>query len=343
MRRHGLIALALLTVLVASLGHPSAALHAQDGTGLSADEQAALDTIRAAFEPLINATTITQTIEQNGTQRLTVDFQGENITISQETSITGESVVERVPDADMPNQQVSLNETITQTLSGTDVDESVTVGPIMADVIAVDGRLFMRLALDDPDAAMQTVLPSGWQEITDGAEAFPGMNIYQVEQLMSMGQEFFDTGMTALWDEATAVTLPDASADDGSGEQIYTVAIDPPAVLEIMGSENMAGIFSGSDMPFDVERLFEVMFNDEDTRYSITVHLSGDGQLRELTTNISIDTAIAGDLITDPTLAGAEITLVQEVAQTSRIDDLNGPVSITVPAIDTLEATPESE
>ncbi len=104
--------------------------------------------------------------------------------------------------------------------------------------------------------------------------------------------------------------------------------------LQSIGADNIQQMFNASSVPFDISKLVDLMYNDPDTTYVVEVAVGVEDQaLYEFVYNIFIDVAFGSELITDPSLQGAEIELVQTVNQTFRPYALDKPVTIEAPVL----------
>jgi hypothetical protein len=115
----------------------------------------------------------------------------------------------------------------------------------------------------------------------------------------------------------------------------YRLMLDPPLALQGIGAGNLEGMFNAEQSPFDIAGFIELLFTDEDTRYIVDFSIFEDDQtLHNYTERMSTDVLIPSSLITDPSLQGAEMTLVQDVVQTFQPHDYGVPVSIQAPELE---------
>lgn len=331
MRRPTLVLLALLLVTIAPIpARTSTPAHAQDGFG--PEEQAALDDIRAALDEFVVAGTYTAEIEQKMDQDLLMTYLGRDVVIKQTVASIGTLQFENTPDNEYDNRHLFLTQTVSSNIQGLGADQQQTVGPIQTQMVVVDDQIFLKM---DVPPELQAAIPSGWYDVTEGAEAFPGMAMFDMQGMLKLGNVFGPTYLNDLFEAVLTVEILEPDTVDGRTVNTYRLTLDPPKALQGIGAANMEGMFNAEQSPFDVAGFIELLFTDEDTRYIVEFSIFADDQtLHNYTERMSTDVLIPSSLITDPSLEGAEMTIVQDVVQTLQPHDYGVPVSIQAPELE---------
>ncbi|NDJ75456.1 MAG: hypothetical protein GYB65_04280 [Chloroflexi bacterium] len=337
MRRQVLWTGMLLLILLAGALAP---VSAQDGDGLSDVELAMLEEVRAALDGYLASETYTATLTQTLNQTMTINFQGQTITLTQAVIGTGGTQFQRAPENVYDNQQTVITQVIEQTLTGLGQNNTGSTS-LEVELRVVDDAIYMRMT--DPTDQLG-VLPEGWQNITQDASAFPGLDLINVDEMMG-----FSTAMSRNTDSGAilaAVTAVDDLGEDTAGNvpvQRYRLTLSVAEAVDALGMDNIENMFSAADMPFDVEGLLAAMYDGENTSFNIDVAISTQDQtLVEFTQLMVTDMEIGPELILDPALAGATMTLVQDYEVTYTID-YAAPVEILVPDLSADTAAPEDE
>jgi hypothetical protein len=326
-------------LLLALIAVPFGAARAQDG-GFGAEEQAALDSARSAVETFFTAQTYTVSHTQSLAQQIAVSLGTEAITIDQTIDQQGTTTSERQPDNRFDNQTSTLDQTITQTLRGAQPGQEQTLSLAQTlDMIVLDDRAYLRITTDDPQLA--GFFPEGWVDITEGAEAFPGMELYDIEQLLASNSSEFSAEMfEALFGAVSEVELLESETVGDVTARRVRLVLDPVVAFSGEGSASLREMFNAAALPIDVDGLIEVIFTDEDTHYEITLLLGDeDGALYGYDVILDMDIAIPAELVTDPSLAGAQMSLAQQSVSTLRFSNLNEPADISAPPLE----EPETE
>lgn len=319
-------------LLLALIAAPAGAVLAQDG--FSPEQQAALESARRAVEGFFALETYTAGHTQTLDQAIGVSLGAQAITIDQQIVQQGSTVTERQADNQFDNQSGTLNQTITQSLRGSEAgqEQTLTVSQTL-ELIVFDDRAYLRVSSDNPQVT--AFLPEGWQDITEGADAFPGMELYDIEQLLAttsteFSAEMFDT----LFGAVTEIELLEPQTIDGATAESVRLVIDLEAALSSETAAGLRDLFSSAALPLDVDGFIDLMYTDEDTTYEITLFFGAeDGPLYGYDVRLAMDIAIPSELVTDPSLAGAEMSLAQESVSMFRFTNQNEPAAISAPAL----------
>jgi hypothetical protein len=323
MRRPTRVLLALLLITITPA-------RAQDGFG--PEEQAALDEIRAALGQFVVASTYTADIEQKMDQDMVMTYQGRDVVIKQTVASLGTLEFEDTPDQEYDNRHLFLTQTVSTDIQGLGSDQEQVVGPIQTQMVVIDGQIFIKM---DVPPELQAAVPSGWYDVTEGADAFPGMEVFDMQGMLKLGNVFGPTYLDDLIGAVLTVEILEPAAVDGRTVNTYRLTLDPPLALQGIGAANLEGMFNAEQSPFDIAGFIELLFTDEDTHYTVDFSIFADDRtLHNYTERMSIDVLIPSSLITDPSLQGAEMTLVQDYMQIMQPHDYGVPVSIQAPELE---------
>ncbi len=330
MRRQLIVIGCLLLALIAA---PLGAARAQDG--LSPEQQGAVDSARRAVEGFFALDTYTVNHTQSMAQAINVSLAGEGITIDQQIDQQGATTTDRQGDNRFDNQSSTLDQTLTQTLRSADgaQEQSVTVEQTL-EMVVVDDRAYLRVSSEDPMLA--SAFPEGWHDITQGAEAFPGMEMYDIEQLLSTTSTAFTAEMfTVLFDAIAEVEMLEPETVDGMTAERVRLVLDPELAFSGEGAAGLREMFNSAALPLDVEGIIDLIFTDDDTYYEITLLFGADDEtLYGYDVILNMDIDIPGEMVTDPSLAGAEMSLAQDSESSLRFTNLNEPAAISAPELE---------
>lgn len=328
MRRALLVIVSLLLALTAL---PAPMLLAQDG--LDAEARAALDTARRAIDGFFALDTFTIEHTQTLDQQIGISLGAESVILDQRIEQQGTTVTERQPDSRFDNAASELDQVITQTLAGSGQEQALTLAQ-QIDMVLLDERAYLHVTSDDP--ALTGFFPAGWRDVTHGAAEFPGMQLYDLDQLLRLSSSTFSAEIFAvLLGAVTGVETLAPDTLDGVTVTRTRLALDPAAAFTGASADALRAVFNAGALPLDVNGLLNLIFTDEDTRYEITLLLGADDAvLYGYDVFLSMEVAIPASLLTDPTLAGAEMSLAQQSVSTLRFANQNEPVTITAPELE---------
>jgi hypothetical protein len=323
MRRSTVIILLLIMALAWA-----APVHAQEG--FTPEEQTALDEVRTALESLTGANTYTADITQKTVQVIGLDYSGQSLVMDQTMSSTGSFQFESKPDNQYDNQQVQMTQTVHSTTTGAQNDDR-TIGPIDTQIIVVDNHIYLRV---EPPEDLQAYYPRGWQDVTEGADAFPGMGMLNIDSIVSLGRitgpEYAQGVISAV---RTVVILEPETIGERTANH-YRLELDPRLALDTIGAASMEQMFNAQQSPFDVPKFIELLFNDDNTHYDVDFLILADDQsLYSLSVHMTTSVDIPPDVLTDPSLSGADVSFSQDVVQIVQISGTDVPVSIRAPEL----------
>jgi hypothetical protein len=324
----------LFTILLAALvmlgGLAPAGAQDGDGNG-DGDTPPELAEVSAALESFLALESYAASLSQQVDQTMTLAYLDQTATMTQTINTEGTTSLQKVAANTYPNQQSILNQTIEQDMSGMGVADQTTIA-MTIEMIVVDDEIYMKLEVPDD---MQGFVPEGWQDVTGGASAFPGMEMFDIDQLLAYGSvTMSDAYLDAL---VGSVDEVENLGEDTLGDTTvtrYRMTVAPAVAFNAGGVFDVQDMFRQSAMPFDIPALIDSIVQDEDTTFSLEVAIGVDDQmLYEITTGMTLDIAIGDELITDPALEGAEMTLAQTVSQTQVLSGFDEPVAITAPDV----------
>ena len=324
MRRRLTIMILLLIMALAW----SAPVRAEEG--FTPEEQTALDEVRAALDSLTGADTYTADVTQKVGQVININYAGQSLLMDQTMASTGSLQFENKPDNQLDNQQMIMSQTIQSSMSGMQNTDQ-TIGPLETQIIVADDHIYLRIETP-PD--MRAYFPRGWQDVTEGADAFPGMNMVNIKNMLSIGNITGPEYIGGLLDAVRTVAVLEPETIDGRAVNHYRLELDPRQALETIGAASLEEMFNAGQLPFDVAGFIELMFADEDTHYDVDFLVFADDQmLCSLSVHMLFDIDIPSSLFTDASLTGAEMSLKQDTVQITKIGGMNVPVSIQAPEL----------
>jgi hypothetical protein len=302
--------------------------YAQEGFG--PEQQRALDEVHAALDTFTGADTYTAHVSQKVAQAVGIDFAGQSLLMDQTMSSTGSVQFEKMPENKYDNQQMMMTQTIQSVVSGAQSLDQ-TIGPIETQFIVVDDHVYLRV---ETPQEMQGFYPHGWQDVTEGADAFPGMSMLNIDNMISMGNIAGPEYTTDLLNAVRTVSILEPEPIGERTSNHYRLELDPRQALETIGAANLEQMFDPDQSPFDVAGFIELLFKDEDTRYDVDFLIFTDDQtLHSLSVHMTTDVDIPSSIMTDPSLSGAEMSFKQDVVQIVEISGTDIPVAIQTPEL----------
>jgi hypothetical protein len=319
---------AVIGLLIALIGGVLTPAQAQ--SGLSDQEQTMLDQIGAAFQNYAALNSYQVDVTQHVEQTITVSYLGQNLQLVQAVDAEGTSRQARADNTWGWNLSAQLTENVSQQVTGLGQDQPTHTGPILLDLIAVGDQVYMRMKV--PDAIAGTV-PQGWQDVTNGAEMFPGMAMINIDQVITLNGGLVMENPAAIIQAVTAVEDGGTETVEGRVQHHYRLTLDPSVVLELGGTA-IEQMLNADAVPFDVEGLVALLYTDPDTRFTLEIAVGeSDQMIDELSQSMALDVQVGPDLITDPALKEAEMTLTQTSVQTNRFYRFDEPVDIQAPEL----------
>jgi hypothetical protein len=315
----------LLSIMALAWSTPA---YAQEG--FSPVEQAALDEAQATLEAFTGANTYTADVSQKVVQTIQIAYAGQSILMDQTMASTGSLQFENMPDNQYDNQQVAMTQTIQSTMSGAQ-NADQTIGPIETQIIVVDDHIYLRIE-GSPD--IQTYYPHGWQDVTEGADAFPGMSMVNIDSMVNLGNIAGPDYTADLLKAVQTVVILEPKVIGERVANHYRLGLDPRQALETVGAANLEQLFNADQSPFDVAGFIDLLFKDPDTRYDVDFLIFADDQsLHSIAVHMTTDVDIPSSLMTEPSLRGTDMSFKQDVVQIVEISGFEIPVDIQAPEI----------
>jgi hypothetical protein len=321
----GLILVGILVMVGLATAATPAAL-AQDP--FTPEEQAALDTVRTALLDFVTRDAYTASLEMLITQDMSITYLDQTAALLQTVNMAGTIDMDRAQS----RRHTQIAQTLTQTIGIGANSDTTKIGPLVIEMIVVDDRTYLKF---DAPADLAEFIPSGWHDITEGANAFPGMDMFDIEGLMAFDELAGPSFVIDLLEAAQTVSIDEPETVGADPVIRYVFDLDPELVLASITSETLVGMFDADQVPFDVPALIDLMYADKGTAFELEVVLGrDDDRLISFSYLSGMDVLIEGDLITDPSLEGASITLEQTSRQRVSPDDLNPVLDIQAPPLE---------
>ncbi len=324
------ILLILLLILFGWLGFGYTA-SVQGQGDFPPEEQAALDAARAALAAFTNSESYSLAVTQNMEQSFVFVNAAESFQMDQVISSEGSLLFQRAPGQPYDNRSLDLTQTMTQTMSSPTIPQpQVTeIGPNRTRLIVADGRIYLRL---DVTPELAAFIPKGWQDVTDGASMFPGMEMASLQGMLNTGQALSFTHLDTFFACVTAVESLDPDPADALAASRTRLALDSACLLRGIGSETLAGIFaSGVQNTVDVDAFISALFDNPITQYTIEITLDAQGVMIAYAEHVTSDSDITAALAPSNLGADVTVTLKQDIHQSYRIEETGFPVAITAP------------
>jgi len=318
-----------LIVAVLLLAQPLALAHGQDG-GWTPEEQAALDEVAAAFAHFMARESYTANVAQDVEQYMEIPMMGSDPITTTTTIDTAGTIEAGQPAID--NQHLVMTEKITQESEGAGSSAPMVVGPIDLEMIVVDDRIYLKVGVP---AELAGYFPEDWQDITEGADMYPGMEMFDFKAMLELSGNFGEDYVNNLMNATTGIEILGEADLDGRTVNRYRLTLDVEKALETIGSSNLESMFNNTaQMPFDVGMFIDLIYGSENTTYTIELAVGADDQLLySFVQTMSFDITLTSDMITDPRLAGLSIDFSQTYTQSIKLQTMNEPVNITAPPL----------
>ncbi len=319
MRKIALLCLiAVLAIMPLGSHHVSAQ---DDGSSRFTEEQQELiDTLTLAFENIVLLEALqynqTQTLSQNIT---TPDVPGVGEIVNELVQdIESVVIFEEGDDFGNPSRVSQiLDQTLTVSGTGT-ADESILQ---TLEVIFIEGVYFVRITQLSP---ADSALPEGWLNWTENPTAIPGVEVFNIDQLFTLGaivpsQEVAEVAYDDIY-------LVEAYEEDGEVFQVIEVVWN-------VGELYTNALF-GLDEAFNLEALgiptdefLTVFIDGSSLTYRVTVNT---------TTNlpVSISTELTSELDLPAELFGVRLLLNQLVSNELNFSTLDEVPEIVAPEIE---------
>ncbi|MBN1967213.1 MAG: hypothetical protein JW910_21345 [Anaerolineae bacterium] len=296
----------------------------------SPEEQAALDAVRAALQTFVAADSYTTTLTQDMQQDMAFTAPQGAVTVTQTVVSEGTMQYARRADGEIPDRALDLTQTVAQVTAGAGADQTQTVGPMRTQLIVAGGRIYMQMEVPPELGAF---IPEGWQDVTEGAAMFPGLDMFNLDGVLAMGQAISLTYLDEFLAGVTSVEVLEPETLDGQTVTRYRVATDPRLLVNAIGEEAMLGMFNPGNMAgMDVAVFLEALLSGPDNTYVLEVVLDEAGALVSYAETTVYDADVSA-AFTDPSLAGVTITLQQTLTQAYTVRAVNVPLTITAPEI----------
>jgi hypothetical protein len=241
-------------------------------------------------------------------------------------------VVSMSEEGMVPDQQMSATQTIVQEMTGMGAPQTTELGPMLIEVIALDGRFYLRY---DVSGELAGLFPEGWYDVTEDASVFGMEGAFNIQQAFQLSAaSFTESYFDAMENGIQEVEVLGEDTIDGVAVQRYRLVLNVEAAIEALGGiEGMSAMF-GSDLGVDVDAMLEQIYDPENTDFMLEVAIGvEDGLIYEYSTEMVLDIVLGAGTFTDPMLAESEMTLKQTATSTLTVYDFDEPVEIVAPEL----------
>jgi hypothetical protein len=227
-------------------------VRAQDGTGLSEEEQALLDRAIQGIAVGDDYDSLVRESHSMMSQGITVVLGEES---SSMTTVTERDVVgTRIGHDDDRN----LTAAITVRVDNMQDDTVISAFTMMAEVRIVDGVFYVRAWYDDPGENAPE-LPEGWI-VVDDMEAYPALSLLQLDDFTDDSNDLGDNP-EALRDAASSVSSE--ATDDGEAITIVIQGAGIQTLLATMTESNPMFASLMETVDDDDQIVYEVLLDEQ--------------------------------------------------------------------------------
>jgi hypothetical protein len=227
-------------------------VRAQDGTGLSEEEQALLDRAIQGIAVGDDYDSLVRESHSMMSQGITVVLGEES---SSMTTVTERDVVgTRIGHDDDRN----LTAAITVRVDNMQDDTVISAFTMMAEVRIVDGVFYVRAWYDDPGENAPE-LPEGWI-VVDDMEAYPALSLLQLDDFTDDSNDLGDNP-EALRDAASSVSSE--ATDDGEAITIVIQGAGIQILLATMTESNPMFASLMETVDDDDQIVYEVLLDEQ--------------------------------------------------------------------------------
>jgi len=306
-----------MIVLVASLA--VAALPAAAQTSLTTDEQALVDYVQSTFDNFLTLDSFTSTGTNNIVQHINVTMQDMEMGIDQviDQIITGQAQRDAASGLSMAAQ---VDQTISQETPGQpaqDITQTI-------EMVVADGDFYMRFSNVSP-ATVASIYPSGWVNLSEDTNAFPGANLLNAEQYTKMFEMQFqfplnDTTIDRI-KELPGETL------NGVDTRVIKLVYNGPALFNSGEMDQYLSAFNTGQLGLDMDQLRQSM--GESAALELTIWIGIDDELIYRT---DTQMSMSGDV--GAVVAGIDnMYLEQQATSSMTYTGFNEPVTIETPSV----------
>jgi hypothetical protein len=267
-----------LTLMLGSTG-----VFAQDGDGLSEEEQAALERFEAASERVDEYDSYTATDVTTNELSFNISIMGFDAVQSERTTTTTEQTVVMVDGEPNVQANILVESVSTSELPGEPGEATSFV--MEAEVRRVDGTVYVMAEYTDSEGDLPEI-PEGWVEVTSAGD-YAFLDNIEIEQFLNFGMdpEEDEDAMGAeefleFAENATDLTLEEGELEDGTAIERITLTISDEGFRTMLEEQGVT-----SDDPL-TSAIFDSFI--ENAVFNITGALDGDDNLRELGADIQL-------------------------------------------------------
>jgi len=298
-----------LLLLVLMVGVVVGGVSAQEDT-ISEDELDLIDYVAEAFDNMSDLETVSteadQTIEQ------TIEAAGQTIE---------QTIVQTVTGVTIFGDDLALESTVVQEITTVAGFQNITVDMTM-DMIALNESLWVRVR--DVSAIVANQFPSGWVDLADNPTAIPGMEMFDIDQMLQQTNSALNYPITA--ESVSSIVEADGDEIDGQAMRVFEIAIDWEGFIASDEFEIIRSMFNPGVGNVDVDAMMEQMF--EGATIELVVFIGEDDELvHQVDIVMNIDAAI------EDVIPGVDtMDMVQDLVGSYRYFDFNVQVEIETPS-----------
>lgn len=303
----------LMGVLVMVLILGTVPVHAQDGGGLTPEQQEWVGLVASAYNNLATAgayqVASTQTLNQtvaSGEGLLAINLQHTvNVTVSGEVQVGSEEQVSSSRMSVVQEAGILLPNSLQTINSFTEVE-----------VIQVGEKVYLRTVRVSDNLPLSPV--PNWIEVNEDPAAFSGYENLNIAALLSLNYGEFITPENVL-----TITQGEVDVLAGQPVQIYQLTLNAAAMGEAI---NLAGLFNETEV--DLEGIIAALLAGTTIEQTVWVGIDTN-LLYKVDTVVNINAELSGDLV-----GGDAFTLTQNATTSTTLSAFGEPVDIRAPEFD---------
>jgi hypothetical protein len=260
-----MIALVVMVMLPAGIQ-----TRAQDGGGLTADQEALLARVQNAQEKYRAYDSLVEEVFGGQSKELVIRIGDNQQTIS--SLLNWERSSQIIREGDDQNVAATGTVTLTESGSGPRADAAGRVRTLILDYRRVDGQTYIRAAYGTdttPDAGLPA-LPDGWFAV-ESLQTWPVLVELGMQNAVEQRGLFND--FEAMQAAAVDVTIAPGTLQDGTPVDAITVLFDAEGIRLLVGDNPGEPV---------LQRMLDKL--DDDSNATLTVMLDGEDNPREAQT-----------------------------------------------------------
>ena len=283
---------------------------AQEDT-LGDEDLELIEYVGEAFTNMAELETVATEAEQTIDQ--TIEAAGQTITQVIDQTVTGVTIF---------GDDLALESTVVQEITTVAGFQNVTLDMTM-DMVAVDDALWVQVR--DVSAIVANQFPNGWVDLSEDPMAIPGMELFDLDQMMQQTNSGLNYPITP--EAVSSIAEIDEAEIDDQTMRVFEILIDWQGFINSEQFETMRSMFNpGGVDGVDVDAMMNQMFNG--ANIELVVYIGADDQLVH---QVDIVMNIAAEI--EGMIPGvATVDMVQDLTGSYRYFDFNEDAEITAPS-----------